>query len=245
MDKKMIVKAVAHIHSDWSYDGTWPLSKMANLFGKIGYQVILTTEHDSTFDCERWLAYQQACSAASTENILVIPGIEYSDTNNTIHVLVWGISEFLGNNQPTGDILNKVSKRNGICVLAHPSRRDAWQRLDNTWLPLFHGIELWNRKFDGIAPSQEASDLLKLSGKSTPFVGLDFHQANQIFPLTMMIQINDILSADDVLTSLRAGHSYPLALGFSAMRFTGGFLALFVKSADRIRRLIAKSIKHK
>jgi hypothetical protein len=239
----MIVKAVTHIHSAWSYDGNWDLSRIAGFFGRLGYDLVLTAEHDRTFDHQRWEDYKKACSEASSKNTLIIPGIEYSDANNDIHVLAWGVSEFLGSNQSTGDILKKASEKNGICVLAHPSRRKAWQKIDSSWLPLFHGIELWNRKFDGIAPSREASDLLKSFSKATPFVALDFHRINQFFPLSMMIQVNGSLSAENVFIALRMGHSYPLALGISASRFTGGYLSPCVKLADRIRRLIAKSIK--
>lgn len=244
MDKTLIVKAVAHIHSEWSYDGSWTLSRIAHFFSRFGYDLVLTAEHDRTFDNQRWEDYKKACREVSTKKILVIPGIEYSDENNIIHVLTWGVSEFLGTNQPTVDILNKVFKKNGICVLAHPSRHDAWQKLDSSWLPLFHGIELWNRKFDGITPSRDAITLLEVSGKAIPFVGLDFHRGNQLFPLSMMIQVNNTLSANNVFNALRTGNSYPLALGISALRFTKGFMSFCAKSANRIRRQIAKSIKH-
>ncbi len=240
----MIVKAVAHIHSEWSYDSNWTLSRIAHFFSRFGYDLVLTAEHDCTFDNQRWEDYKKACREASTKKTLVIPGIEYSDENNIIHVLVWGVSEFLGNNQPTVDILKKVCEKNGICVLAHPSRHNAWQKLDNSWLPLFHGIELWNRKFDGITPSSAAINLLQYSRKSIPFVGLDFHRVNQFFPLTMMIQVNNTLSANNVFTALRTGNSYPMAFGISALHFTKGFMFFCVKSADRVRRQIAKSIKH-
>lgn len=240
----MIAKAITHIHSTWSYDGNWDLSGIAGFFCHLGYDVVLTAEHDRTFDGQRWEDYKKACVEVSTKNSVVIPGIEYSDEDNTVHVLVWGVSEFLGSNQPTGDMLKKAREKNGVCVLAHPSRRQAWQAVDRSWLPLFHGIELWNRKFDGIAPSREASDLLELSGKAVPFVGLDLHRSNQLFPLSMMIQVDGTLSADNVLAALKTGRSYPLALGISASHFNDGFLSSCVKSADRVRRLIAKSIKH-
>jgi len=239
----MLVRAVVHVHSEWSYDGAWTLEKIANLFRRLNCKVILMSEHDISFDHTRWESYQKACAKLSDEGLLIIPGIEYSDENNAIHVLTWAVAEFLGNNQPTGNILEKVNEKNGICVFAHPSRHEAWQRLDSSWLPLFHGIEFWNRKFDGIAPSREASDLLKLSGKSTPFVGLDFHRINQLFPLSMMIHVKGTLSKDNVFTALRTGQSYPLAMGVSALRFTDGFLSSSVKVADRIRRLASKLIK--
>jgi hypothetical protein len=241
----MIVKAITHLHSEWSYDGAWNLSKITRIFGRLGYGLILTTEHDLTFDNKRWKEYKKACYEESTKKILIIPGIEYSDGKNNIHVMVWGVSEFLGNNQIIVDILNKVKKQNGICVLAHPSRRKAWQVLNKEWMPLFDGIELWNRKFDGIAPSREANDLLKSYSKAIPFVGMDFHRVNQLFPLSMMIQVDGTLSVDNVIHALRNGNSYPIALGISALRFTEGFLSYSVTCAEFIRRITAKFIKSK
>ena len=121
-----IAKAVSHIHSEWSYDAYWPLSKIAWFFEKIGYRLVLTNEHDRTFDNKRWEEYRNACCEASTDRILIVPGLEYSDVTNTIHVLVWGTLPFLGNNHNIETLLRKVNELNGICVLAHPSRKNAW-----------------------------------------------------------------------------------------------------------------------
>jgi hypothetical protein len=205
---------------------------------------VLTAEHDSTFDNERWEAYKEACCEASTKRTSIIPGIEYSDANNAVHILVWGVSEFLGKDQETGRLLQKANEKNGICVLAHPRRRNAWQHLEKSWIPLLQGIEFWNRQYDGIAPSQEAIDLLRSNGKIIPFIGLDFHQLNQIFPLTMMINISGELSAESVFNALGNAQCKSLALGLSASYFSEGFLFSFAKFADRIRRSISKIIKH-
>jgi len=242
--EKVIAKTVAHIHSVWSYDGKWELSKIASFFGRLGYDVILTAEHNRTFDKQRWENYKKSCREASTKRTLIIPGIEYSDETNTIHVLVWGVSVLLGNNQPTGDLLRKATEKNGICVLAHPSRRKAWQQLDAAWLPLLHGLELWNRKADGIAPSREAIDLLKANSKLKPFVGLDFHRPNQLFPLSMMITINGSLSPDSVFDSLRSGNYQSFALGFPAIFFKSKPLFSCMILLELFRGTLVKQLRH-
>ena len=243
MDKELTVKATFHIHSDWSYDGKWTLSRIADYFGKIGYRLVLTSEHDVTFDSDRWQKYQAACRTASTDKILLVPGMEYSDENNNVHVLVWGIESFLGKRQPTGVMLQKVKDLGGFCVLAHPSRRHAWQQLDAAWLPLLHGLELWNRKADGIAPSAEAIDLLKTNVNLKPFVGLDFHQANQLFPLSMMIKINCSLSPDRVIDSLRDGKYQPMALGLPAIYFKKNPLFACMMRLELFRRALAGQLR--
>lgn len=243
MDKVLIVKAVTHIHSEWSYDGHMTITRIVKLFDKLGYDIVLTAEHDRTFDNNRWENYKNSCCEASTKRTLIVPGIEYSDANNAVHILVWGVSEFLGKGQETGHLLQKANEKNGICVLAHPGRRDAWQQLAKSWVPFLHGIEIWNRKFDGIVPSQNAIDLLRTYSTVTPFAGLDLHQINQLFPLSMMLEINGDLSVENVLSALRSSTCHPLAFGFSTSYFTNGFLFSFAKIVDSIRRKISNIIK--
>lgn len=240
----MTVKAVLHIHSAWSYDGKWNLSKIANFFGTLGYDLILTAEHDRTFDDESWVDYQKACLKASTKRTLIIPGMEYSDADNIVHILVWGVSEFLGKNLKTGDLLQKANIKKGICVLAHPGRRNAWQKLEKSWIPLLHGIEIWNRKFDGIAPSQEAVEILRANHRIVPFAGLDFHQANQAYPLSMSIVIDGTLSTENVFHALRKSQCAPMVYGLSATHFTKGMPFSISKIADRARRTLSRIIKH-
>lgn len=243
MDLVVIAKAASHVHSDWSYDGKWTLSQISNFFSKTGHDLVLTAEHDVTFDNDRWQAYQEACHAASTNKILLIPGMEYSDEDNTVHVLVWGVKSFLGKHQPTGTILQKANELNGVCVLAHPTRRQAWQHLDAAWLPLFCGLELWNRKADGIAPSRDAISLLGENANINPFVGLDFHHPNQLFPLSMRLKIMGSLSSDSVYDALRDGRYQASALGLPAICFKKNPLFSFVMKAELLRKTIARQLK--
>lgn len=236
-------KAVSHIHSEWSYDGKWSLSAIADFFGKLGYDLVLTAEHDRTFDNERWEAYKQACDKASTKKTLIVPGIEYADADDTVHILAWGVSEFLGRNHNINHLLQKANQRNGICVLAHPGRRNAWKQIDESWMPLLKGIEIWNRKFDGIAPSEEAVGLLKRSPGIISYASLDFHEPNQLFPLSMMIQIDGVTSIENAFGALRRCQCRPLAFGLPAAYFTDGFLLTLAKIIDRVRRGIFRIIK--
>src|SRR5258708_1224111 len=100
-----MIKAACHIHSDWSYDGKWPLAELAKEFARRGYGVLMMTEHDRGFSEKRWSEYREACAQASSTDILVVPGIEYSDGANPVHVLTWGAVPFLGENMPTGEML--------------------------------------------------------------------------------------------------------------------------------------------
>jgi len=204
------IPALSHVHSEWSYDGSWKLDDLVREFSGRGYRVMLTTEHDRGFTQSRWTDYRAACHQASTENLLIVPGIEYSDPENIIHILTWGDVPFLGENLPTKTVLQGVRKAGGVAVLAHPSRRKAWQRFDPAWSEYLTGIEVWNRKTDGWRPSPDAAALLVLAG-CQPFVGVDFHDRKQLFPLAMVLDCPMPLSHEVVMDCLRSRHCEPRA----------------------------------
>jgi predicted metal-dependent phosphoesterase TrpH len=153
------LKVAAHVHSAWSYDAEWPLAKIAKEFRKRRYDAVLMSEHDRSFDQRRWTQYQDACQDASTGGITLIPGIEYEDGDGVVHTPVWGADvPFLGAGLPTLELLRAAHDKGGVAVLAHPWRRNAISRYQPEWAPLLSAVEIWNRKYDGIAPNREALD---------------------------------------------------------------------------------------
>jgi predicted metal-dependent phosphoesterase TrpH len=175
----MEVIATCHVHSEWSYDGRFSLRELSEKFSHRGSRILLMTEHDRGFTSRRFEEYRDACAEASSDKILVVPGIEYSDPANRVHVLVWGVP-FLGEGLPTGEMLEAVHSAEGAAVLAHPSRRGVWQDFERQWAERLTGVEVWNRKYDGWAPSRNAPQLLQ-SRKSIQFVGLDFTPTDNCF----------------------------------------------------------------
>src|SRR5260370_17887956 len=121
----MEVLAACHVHSTWSYDGSWSLEALSAKFSNRGCRILMMTEHDRGISESRLNQYRTACAQASSDKILIVPGIEYSDASNRTHVLVWGKIPFLGEDLPTGEMLQAVKVANGLAVLAHPSTRDA------------------------------------------------------------------------------------------------------------------------
>jgi hypothetical protein len=234
----MKVLATCHVHSNWSYDGSWSLESLSEKFQKQGCQVLMMTEHDKGFTADRLTQYREACAKASSEKILVVPGIEYSDAENRVHVLVWGPVPFLGENLPTGEMLNKARAADGLAVFAHSSRREAWKTFEPAWADQLLGIEVWNRKYDGWAPSTTAPAILTKTGLS-PFVGLDFHTQRQSFPLTMALDVDGIITEENVLKSLRLRRCTPQFFGraLSENRIHSGHPILNL--AEKSRRALA------
>jgi len=240
----MEVLAACHVHSIWSYDGSWTLEALSERFSNRGYRILMMTEHDRGFSQARLNEFREACAKVSDSKILVVPGIEYSDAANRIHVLVWGPVPFLGEGLPTNEMLEGVRAAGGVAVLAHPSRRDAWKTFQSDWANLLLGIEIWNRKYDGWAPSQTAPDLLRTS-KAVPFVGLDFHTKRQSFPLGMMLNLEGDVSEGAVVEALKLrqceARAFGLPLGHGVVRKAFRIL----KMAESGRKRAASIIKRR
>jgi predicted metal-dependent phosphoesterase TrpH len=236
----VIVLAACHVHSDLSYDGSYTLAALSDKFNRAGYRVLMMTEHDRGFSSERLCQLRQLCDAASTRDFLVIPGIEYSDASNQVHILVWGDVPFLGENLPTRETLHKVKEAGGVAVLAHPFRQNAWQCFEPSWGEALAGIEVWNRKYDGFAPNRIAQDLQRSVG-AIPFVGLDFHTHRQFFPLAMAIDIDSTVTERTVLDCIRARRVNPRAFGLEVEGQLIRYALPILGAAEASRKKVARA----
>lgn len=204
------MRVVLHCHSTWSYDGHWSLDAIARLYGRFGVDAVMMSEHDTGFEPARFGEYRASCAAASTANCTLIPGIEYSSPDNDIHILTWGMEHFLAEHRPVSETLKAVTKAGGVAVFAHPARRNAAEAYDPSWTPDLSGIELWNRKTDGIAPGDKAAQLLSETGLPAT-VGQDFHRLNQLYPLTMTLPRPKGDLEAGLVAALKAGEMRPEA----------------------------------
>lgn len=234
----MTVAAACHIHSEWSYDAKWSLRDLAAEFAGRGYRVLLVSEHDRGFSELRFQQHRGACADASSEDFLIVPGIEYSDPDNIVHILTWGVPSFLGEGLPTRQLLKEVKVNNGVAVLAHPARREAWTRYDPSWTSYLIGIELWNRKADGWAPSPVAATLLRETDL-VPFASLDFHHRNQLFPLSMQLDITGPITEDSVVDCIRAHRCRAMVFSEATETFLAGWRGSALCVTEKIRRTAA------
>jgi hypothetical protein len=237
------IRVASHVHSNWSYDGSWSLERIATAFGRARYDAVLMAEHDRGFDADRWAEYRDACGRASTDRLLLVPGIEYSDPSNTIHMPVWGDIPFLGEGLEPQVLLTLAEETGGMPVLAHPGRRHAVERLDPAFLSRLVGIELWNRKYDGYAPSRVAADLLSGRPELIRFVSLDFHTARQFHPLAMTFEIDGGLDAAAIWSALYSRRVSPRALGLPADRIGDGVPGAVLRTAEQGRRITARALR--
>jgi hypothetical protein len=233
------IPAASHVHSTWSYDGKWTLDQLAHSFARRNYRVVLVTEHDQGFDEAKRLEHREACRKASSEKILLVPGLEYSDPTNVIHLLVWGDVPFIGSGAEPERILTAAQECGGVVVFAHPSRKEAWKRFNPNWSDLLLGIEFWNRKTDGWAPSRHAWPLLEQTLK-VPFAGLDFHDSRQFFPMAAFLEVPDLITEASVLEALRARRCTSKVFGLGALALTNGLQVGTLHNAESLRRAAAR-----
>jgi predicted metal-dependent phosphoesterase TrpH len=237
------VRAAAHVHSEWSYDAAWSLDAIVRAFSRRRYDVVLMSEHDRGFDDDRWERYQAACRTASTDRLLLIPGIEYEDPDHVVHIPVWGKDvPFLGESSPTLDTLLAARNHGAVAVFAHPWQRDAISRYKPEWGKALSAVEVWNRKYDGIAPNRAAAAFAQ-SESLLPFASLDFHTRRQFFPLAMKLDLGEEPSIGAVVESLRNGRCSPSVAGRSVLRFTHGIEALAANALETTRRVAARQAR--
>ena len=245
------VRVAAHVHSEWSDDASWPLSRIAATFRRCGYDVVLMCEHSRGFTSEKWDEYIQACDAASSPRMTIVPGIEYGDDDDIVHIPVWGRVPFFGEAPRISRLLAEVSEVGGTAVWAHPWRRDAWQRFEPSWYQYLSAVEVWNRKYDGIAPNRRSVDISRSYGTHT-FVSLDFHTRRQLFPLSLALQIDprdeegtlapEKVTADGVYAAIQAGRFSPRAFGLPLKLLTSGLPAAALHTLESGRRIAARLV---
>ena len=236
------VRAVAHVHSEWSDDASWPLDRLAAAFRKRGRSVLLMCEHSRTFTPAKWAEYVEACAKASDEAVLVVPGLEYNDADNVVHIPVWGDVPFLAQTPGIADVLAHTREADGVAVFAHPWRRNAWRRFDPAWAKDLTAVEIWNRKYDGWAPNRQARAYAERLGLP-PFVALDFHGARQFFPLAMRLTLTGPPTSTTVEDALREGRFEPLAFSRSALRLTSGVGGMALAAAEAARAVAARTLR--
>jgi hypothetical protein len=211
------------------------------------YSVVLMSEHSRGFTPSKWQEYIEACAAASSQRVTLVPGIEYGDEDDVVHIPVWGRVPFFGDAPSIGELLPQVREAGGTAVWAHPWRRDAWRRFDPSWCRYLGAIEVWNRKYDGIAPNRRSLDLSRRLGSQT-FVSLDLHTGRQLFPLSIAVQLEKAdgkqersgsSKTDQVYAALQAGNFSSRAFGVALERLTGGPPAALLSVLESSRRMAA------
>jgi hypothetical protein len=212
------------------------------------------SEHSRGFTAAKWQDYVGACEQASTPRVTLVPGIEYGDADDVVHIPVWGNVPFYGEAPRIGSLLAEMSEAGGTAVWAHPWRRDAWQRFDPTWHQHLTAVEVWNRKYDGVAPNRNSVEFSR-EQQIRPFVALDFHTRRQLFPLSLALHVErsaggrgtdtwrTAVSPDEAYQALQARRIASHVLGLPLEPFTAGIPAAALRALESARRTTARLMR--
>jgi hypothetical protein len=107
---------------------------------------------------------------------------------------------------------------------------------------LLNAIEIWNRKYDGIAPSRQLRQFA-VQQSIDPFVSLDFHTKRQFFPLAMSVTLSKEPSVISIVNAIRDGDFRPEFFGMSALRFTRGIEGTALRSLEKFRRVVRRPLR--
>jgi hypothetical protein len=188
-----------HIHTTWS-DGKYSLDNVVALYGETGFDVIAITDHvlDSesirrsgrtaselfVMDNSKFEAYQEALWHASRTawekyGMLLISGTELTNNTNRYHILALDIKEYISPDLSVEEIIESISKQQGISVACHPYSRNhsgedpsifLWENHER-FATLFDAWEVANR-----------DDLFNVVGlKKFNYIGSsDFHEKRHL-----------------------------------------------------------------
>jgi hypothetical protein len=135
--------------------------------------------------------------------------------------------------------MKMIYEHKGVAILAHPKRKSAMNDFGPIWGEVLLGIEIWNRKEDGLTFSQEALKLMK-ENSLLPFMGLDFHNARQIFPFWIKIKTEYPLRHENILLSLKNRDNTPIILGIPMKWILNKFFINITVIAEKFRIHVAK-----
>lgn len=234
------LRLASHIHTSWSDDSDWELPRLRRWLRAAGYDGALVCDHDRTMTQGRLDDLVAACRSASDERFMFVPGVEYQDPDHVVHVPVWGETTFFGRSPDIDELLDHAVAHGRAAVLAHPARRDAWRRFRPAWADRLRGIEVWSRKYDGLAPNGWAASTARRHGLA-PYVALDYHGPRQLFPLAM--HVDTPLDEGRVTAALAHGETTPRAIGIDPGAFEQGLLGRAASGAESGRSWLAPKIR--
>jgi 3',5'-nucleoside bisphosphate phosphatase len=160
-----------HAHTTWS-DGLLGVRDLVDLYGGAGFDVLAVTDHvlppqiddRRSVHAENFGAYagelaEEAERALWEYDLLLLPGVELTDAREdperAAHVLVLGLTEFIGLEDGLDLALDRARAAGAVLVGAHPDspdtarlspRRTAKFSADPEWArEAVHRLELINR----------------------------------------------------------------------------------------------------
>ena len=223
----MTVDCLLHVHSSFSYDSKTDLADIARVAREQGIACVLMSEHNNQMTPESMARFVERCDELSDGSLLIVPGLELAYASNRIHLLAFGIRQYIESTSPActfASLVTAVHAAGGVAVLAHPSHRQAVDHIDSADLDHLDGIEIWNVKNGNrFFPTTEDVATLararKRSSRPLAFAGVDWHHLNKFARVVLRVE-TQALRSSEVLGALRQG-AYSICGGFGVIPATG------------------------
>jgi len=208
------MKALLHVHSDFSYDGKNSLDDLARWGRGRGLDALLLSEHVNDFDDDKMRRLVARCESLAGTGAVLVPGLEFA-VEGGFHILGFALRRFRSTVKPV-EAVRFIRDEGGLAVLAHPARyRGAWPEPEV--MAMLDGIEVWNATYDGrFVPSGR---ILRAYGEragtmtaARPFGGQDLHAVTQ--NRLVVTEAPGARTVTALLEGLRAGTASFGAAGF-------------------------------
>lgn len=201
----MKIKGVNHIHTFYSHDSNCAIDNLVAKAKEMGYSFMIVSDHANDLNTEKVESLINDCRSLSTDNFIVIPGVEYSFDNNT-HVAFIGINSPLTSTTPEA-LIREAHNQNAIGVLCHPGSITSANYPE--WIKELDGAELWNARFASAwAPDKKSfdvmNDLLQINPNLTSWSGLDLHYMWELKKLYLELNVSN-LSEQEIMSCLKSG----------------------------------------
>jgi hypothetical protein len=205
MEKRLKLRGAIHMHTTLSYDGTMSLAELAKFLKYKGFNFMAITEHSQDVNEDMMIKLEEESKALSTDDFLIIPGIEFTCSDN-IHILGLGVISVCRHSRPS-DVIDHIHYNGGVAILAHPANRN--YPFDQEWVRKLDGSEIWNLSNEGkFLPQIESIKIYrKLMGTNEnlkAFSGLDLHRKVSFYYISTTVYAES-KTKGDVLNSLKKG----------------------------------------
>ena len=193
-------KGSIHIHSNWSSDGALSLESLKKAYTSRGFHFVMLSDHLEDFTSERYRKMVSACQVLSSENFLLVPGLEFHSES----VALFGLMSYPGSGMPLIDLLQTISPQGSFNAFVHPTN---FGRLPSEKvISKLHALEVWNVRYDGSRfPSYRNLKFWHRLSEHFPLIpifGIDFHNKEGIGTTWIEVELEK-LSRQNLLGALK------------------------------------------
>ena len=115
----MTIDCLLHVHSSFSYDSKTDLADIARIAKAQDIRCVLMSVHKNKMDAAQMRAFVARCEALSDEQLLIVPGLELSFDDNYVHLLAFGVRDFIDSFAPGCSLEVKCSHFSVKSLLDH------------------------------------------------------------------------------------------------------------------------------